>query len=159
MFSSRACAHTSSAANRYSAERQQQGAADRAEVHSDPGPHVHARQQVGERVVAAGAGGGDRLFLGDAGGQVAADDSVEQQVGGVPEDPRADHAESRPRLTPSADDRRGQPALRGQPLDQPDGRAAEVAGPLGRCQHHRRRKVSARLRRGHAERPCGDSRA
>ncbi len=55
-----------------------------------PGNHVHPGQQVGEGVVAARPRRGDGLVLGDARGQPAADHAVEQQVGGVAEDPR-DH--------------------------------------------------------------------
>ena len=35
----------------------------------------------------------DGLFLGQAGGQLPADDAVEQQVGGVSEDARSDDAD------------------------------------------------------------------
>ena len=79
--------------NQIQRERQQQRPPDGAEVHTVAGNHVHARQQVGERVVAAGAGGRDGLLLGESGGQLAADHAVEQQVGGMPEDSRTDHAD------------------------------------------------------------------
>ena len=131
-------------------QRQQQGATDGAEVHAAAGHHVHARQQVGERVVAAGPGSLDGLLLGQTGGQLASDHAVEQQVGGMAEDPRTDHTD-RDAADPEQDHRRGQPALRCQPLDQPDCRAREVAGPLHRRLHRaaNRRAHRSTERRGH----------
>ncbi len=133
--------------NQIQRERQQQRAADGVEVHAVAGDHVHTRQQIGERVVAAGPGGRDRLFLGQTGGQFAADHAVEQQVGGVPEDARADHAD-RDAGDAEQDHRRGRAALRGQPFDQSDSRALEVAGTFRRRLHHPADRSSQRRRHG-----------
>ncbi len=71
-------------------ERQQQHPADGVEVDALAGDHVvHRRQHVGEVVVAAGAEPLDRLRLGAAGRDLAAEQAGEDEVGGVAEDPRA----------------------------------------------------------------------
>ena len=129
---------------------QQKRPPDGAEVHTVPGDDVHARQQVGERVVAPRAGGGDRLLLGEAGGQLAADHAVEQQIGGVPEDSRTDHPDRDP-ADAEQHHGRGRATLRGQLLHQPDGGALEVAGAFRRCLHHPADRTSQR--RGHGPRP------
>ena len=105
--------------------------ADRGEVDPVAGHDVHPGQQVGERVVAAGPRGLDRLVLGEAGRQLPSDHAVEQQVGGMAEDPGADDTDG------DAEDRQrhdgdGESALRGQPFDQPQRRTLEIARALGR---------------------------
>ena len=136
--------------NQIQPERQQQRAADRAEVDAAAGDHVHPRQQIGEGAVATGAGRLDGLLLGQTRGQLAADHAVEQQVGGVAEDPRADHAD-RDAGDPEQEDQRRQPPLRREPFDQPQRRTPEVAGPLCRGLHHA--ADGARHRPGHCEPP------
>ena len=106
-LSSRACIQTSSAATRYSASASSSVRPTAPKSTPLAGHHVHAGQQVGERVVATGAGRRDGLLLGETGGQLAADHAVEQQVGGVPEDARADDAD-RDAADAQQDHRRGQ---------------------------------------------------
>ena len=56
--------------NQIQRERQRKRPADGGEVDPVTWHHVHAGQQVGERVVAASPGSRDGLFLGDARGQL-----------------------------------------------------------------------------------------
>ena len=78
--------------NQIHAQRQRQCPQDRVEVDPVARNHVHPGQQVGEGVVAVRPRRGDGLVLGDARGQPATDHAVEQQIGGVAENPRDHHA-------------------------------------------------------------------
>ena len=136
--------------NQIQRQRQQQRAPDRAEVHTVARYDVHPRQQVGERVVATGPAAAMACSLVMPAGSCAADHTVEQQIGGVPEDSRADHPDRDPDDA-QQDHRRGQAALWCQLLHQPDGGALEVAGAFRRCLHHPADRTSQR--RGHGPRP------
>ena len=111
-------------------QRQAKVRADRPEVHTSAGDHIHPGQQVGKGVVAAGPRGRDGLILGDAGGQLSADHAIEQQIGGMAEDPRDDDADRR-----SGDarghHRDGRPPLRRQRFTSRNGRPPEVPRPHG----------------------------
>ena len=113
-------------------QRQQQRAADGGEVHAVARHHVHARQQVGERVVAARPRRRDRLLLGQPGGQLAPDHAVEQQVGGVAEDARADHPDRDAAATPSRSTIAVSPRCGVSRLTSRMRRSLEVARPLRR---------------------------
>ena len=130
-------------------KRQQQRAAYRAEVDADARRHVRPRQQVGERAVTAGARGLDRLLLGDARGQLTPDDAVEQQVGGVPEDARADHADRDAARWPARSPPRSTRAA--ESAASPAGsRCRGSRGPLGRAPAPCRASASASARSWHA---------
>ncbi len=119
--------------NQIQGQRQRQGSGHRAEVHAAAGHHVHPGQQVGEGVVAAGPGRGDGLRLGDSGGELPADDAVEQQVGGVAEDPRDDDPDRRAGDA-QRDHRDAQPPLRRKPFrpaGPPNPRSRGTAWPWG----------------------------
>ncbi len=103
-----------------------------------------------KRVVAAGPGRLDGLLLGESGGQLAADHAVEQQVGGMPEDSWTDHAD-RDAADAQQNHGRGRAALRGQPFDQSDDGALEVAGAFRRRLHHAADRASQRP--GHGRPP------
>ena len=99
---------------------------DRTEVHTLSGYHVHGRQQVGEIFVTTGPCCFDGLLFGQARRQLPADDTVEQQVGGMTEDAGPDYAEG-DAADAERHHRHRQPTLGGEPFEQPDCRAREVA--------------------------------
>ncbi len=129
--------------NQIQGQGQGQGAAYGAEVDALSGHHVHAGQQVGEGVVATGPCRLDGLLLGQTRRQLAADDAVEQQIGGMAQNPRSHNAD-RDTADTEQHHRDGQAALRGEPFEQPDRRALEIAGPNLRRfgQPHRPRQRS-----------------
>ena len=119
-LSSRACSQISSAATRYNPSASSSVRPTAPKSTPRPGttfmPDNRSANVLSPRARAAV----DGLLLGEAGGQLAADHAVEQQVGGVPEDSRADHAD-RDAADAEQDHRRGRAALRGQPFHQADG--------------------------------------
>ncbi len=75
------------------ADEQQEDLAERREVDPHAGRQMHAREHVRELVLAAGPEAGDDLLLAGAGGQVLADDSLEDVVGGGAQDLGTDDRE------------------------------------------------------------------
>ena len=109
-----------------------------SEVNALTGRHGHAREHVGELRLSAGPQPGDRLLLGHPGRDLLADDAIEDDVGRVAEDLRAedreedaDHGET----DHENDERR----LGAQPAEQASERRSEVlrllAGAHGHAHH------------------------
>ena len=93
-------------------------------------------EQIGKSVVAPGTGRCHRLPAADAGRQATPQHAVEQQVGGMAQDARADHADGDPRY-PQQHHHDNPTALRRQLFHQPQRRTAEVLRP--RCGREHRR--------------------
>ncbi len=103
---------------------QHQHPADRAEIHTDTRGDIHRAEHVGEGVVARGPQPLDRLFLGDATRQLAADHTVENHIGGLTENVWPEriqhHRDDRER-----DDHTDVYALGRQPAQEPAQRRTE----------------------------------
>ncbi len=91
----------------------------------------HRREHVREGVVALGPRAVDGLLLGDACRQLLGDDAVEDDVGGVAEDLRAEHGEHHADHAEQHDGDQREP-LRAHPPQQPAGGRPEVQRLLGR---------------------------
>ena len=89
---SRACSHTSSAATRYRPSASNRFVRTAPEIHAVAGDHVHAGQQIGEGVIAAFAAAAIACSLLRPAGSCRPI-TVEQQIGRMAQDPRADHSD------------------------------------------------------------------
>ena len=112
-LSSRACIQINSAATRYSPSASSRVRPTAAKSTPRPGttfmPDSRSAKVLSPRARAAAMA----CSLVMPGGQLAADHAVEQQVGGMAEDSRPDHAD-RDAGDAEQDHRRGRPALRRQ---------------------------------------------
>src|SRR5690606_36097880 len=75
-------------------EGQQEHPADGFEVDADTGHEVDAAEHLGDLILTAGPGAFYGLLLGEAGGQLAADDAREDQIGRPAQHPWADGCEA-----------------------------------------------------------------
>ncbi|CAB4895971.1 unannotated protein [freshwater metagenome] len=112
-------------------ENPEQYRSDGTEIDSRTGRHVHARDEVGDGVVTGGPKAVDRLLFRLPRFEISADDSVEDEVGGMPEDGRRSDAED------DADDSQHeheaqQKSFRREQTDDAFERALEVLGFRGR---------------------------
>ncbi|SIL67994.1 Uncharacterised protein [Mycobacteroides abscessus subsp. abscessus] len=96
---------------------------------------IHAGEHLCELTVSPRTGGFNGLLPALARGQLPSDHPVEQQVGGVSEDPWPDHPD-RDTGHRQRDHRGGQEPLWGKPLHHANCGAAEIAGALCRSLLH-----------------------
>ncbi|MPM47548.1 hypothetical protein SDC9_94259 [bioreactor metagenome] len=122
------------------AERQHQPVPKRAEIDALAGDDRHARQQVGQLVLTAGAQHVDDLLLGHAGGQILADDPGKDHICGLAQDLRAHDGSCHRGDTHEHDDREPR-ALGFHESQQPHQRGPEVDGLL-RDSHSSARTVA-----------------